>query len=129
MSRRSAFDEGRGSPVIGESRGDEGSSPLTVGEPSVHTRALAVDFLVADAPAKCTLVEKLAKPPSLVPANFANTSVVDEEHVAMVEVRLSLSHLFFICHKIPLTKCLGYFLDLCSCTESSKIEVVRFHLR
>ena len=57
---RLAFDERRGSPVAGGSRGDEGSSPPAAGVPSVHTRVSNLDFLAVDAPAKRALVEKLA---------------------------------------------------------------------
>ena len=59
----------------------------------------------------------------------AEVSAVDEEHVAMAEVRLNLWCTLFIFCKIPLTKRLKHFSDLCSCVGSREIEVVRFYPR
>ena len=83
----------RGLLAIGGSRGDQRSSPLAAAEPSVHTRTSPADFLAADASAKCTLVEKLARPWSLAPTNSAEPSKVGDEQVTIIEVRLSLHYL------------------------------------
>jgi len=58
-------------------------------KPSVNTWATAADFLVADAFAKRMLVEKLAKSWSLAPTDLVEPAIVDEEQVAMAEVRLN----------------------------------------
>ena len=55
----------------------------------MHTRAPASDFLATSAFAKRAMAKKLAKSWSLTPANSADVSPVDEEHVAMAEVGLS----------------------------------------
>ena len=66
-----------------------------MGEPPVHTRAPCVDFLAADALAKHTLVERLARSWSLAPADSAGLTIVDEEQVAIAEVRLN-PHCFML---------------------------------
>ena len=90
LGGHSASDERRGSPITGRSRGNEGSSPPVVREPSVHTQAPTADFLAADSPPKRALVKKLAKSWSLAPVDSVEIPAVDEEHVAMAKVRLNL---------------------------------------
>jgi len=51
--------------------------------------------------------------------------MVDEEQVAMAEVRLSPRHLFLICYQIFSAKCIRYFSSLCSSVQNSENDVVR----
>ena len=85
----------RGSPITDGSQGEQGSSPQPAGEPSVHTRVLRADFLAAGASTKRTLVEKLARSWSLAPVDFAEPTPVNEEQVAIAEVKLS-PHCFML---------------------------------
>ena len=74
-------------------------------------------------------MEKLAKSWLLAPTDSAEVSAVDEEHVVMAKVRLSLWCALFVFRKIPLTKHLGHFSNPCSCVESYEIEAFRFYPR
>ena len=67
----------------------------------MHTWAPRTDFVMADAFAKRTLVEKLARSWSLVSADSPRLTVVDEEQVANAEVRLSPRHLMLLIFTLP----------------------------
>jgi len=92
----------------------------------VNTQAPAADFSATDASVKRTLVEKLAKSWSLAPADPSKQAIVNEEQVAVAEVRLSPCQVCPIYCYLPLAEHIGYFPGLCSSVKNGEFETVCF---
>ena len=78
------------------SRGSQQVALRAAEEPSVNTRAQAVDFLATNLSTKYALVEGLTKSWALAPFGLAEPLKITEERVAIDEVRPSLLLLPFI---------------------------------
>ena len=92
---RSAFDEALVSPTTRGSQGSQQVVPQAIREPSVNTQASTVDFLAADLPYKCALVEKLPKSWALALSDSMKPSSVNEEQAAITEAMSNSFHSFY----------------------------------